>query len=119
MKKKKKSLYTNVCLLKTAIADVSSYTTTTEGHILFDEGAQRSFVTQQLASELQLKPSGVETIIWCSGAQWKIKGTNKAQRPLTRRNPERHIPLVSLLLWHKMVAVHPFVWVLGLRRTGQ
>jgi len=23
--------------------------------------------------------------------------------------PQRHIPLVSLLLWRKMVAVHPFV----------
>jgi len=45
----------------------------------------------------------------------EIKGTNKAQRPLTRRNPKRHIPLVSLLLWHRMVAVHPFVWTLGLR----
>jgi len=43
-----------------------------------------------------------------------IKGTNEAQSSLTRRNPKRHIPLVSLLLWHKMVAVHPFVWTLGL-----
>ena len=32
------ALYTSVCLLKTAIAEVSSYTITAEGHILFDEG---------------------------------------------------------------------------------
>ena len=38
----------------------------------------------------------------------------RAQRPLTRRNPERHIPLVSLL-WRKMVTIHCFVWALGLR----
>ena len=32
--------YTSVCLLKTTIAQVSISTTTTEGNILFDEGAQ-------------------------------------------------------------------------------
>jgi len=42
------------------------------------------------------------------------KRNNVGQRPLTRRNPKRRIPLVSLLLWRKMVAVHPFIWVLGL-----
>ena len=54
--------YTSVCVLKTAIAQVSSPTTTTEGNILFDEGAQRSFVTQKLADELQLQPTHSETI---------------------------------------------------------
>ena len=43
------------------------------------------------------------------------KGKDKAQRAHTRRNPKRHIPLVSLLLWCKMVAVCCFVWALGLR----
>jgi len=42
------------------------------------------------------------------------KETNEVQRPLTRQNPKRHIPLVSLLLWRKMVAVRPFVWTIGL-----
>ena len=64
------ALYTSVCLLKTAIAEVSSYTTTAEGHILFDEGAQRSFITQQLADELHLLPTSHETISVSSfGAQ--------------------------------------------------
>ena len=44
----------------------------------------------------------------------KDKGTMGVQRPLTRRNPKRHIPLVSLLLWHKMVAIRYFFWALGL-----
>ena len=37
------------------------------------------------------------------------KRNNEAQRPHTRRNPKRHISLVSLL-WHKIVAVRCFVW---------
>ena len=48
------NLYTSICLLKTAIADISAGPTTVEGHILFDERAQRSFITQQLANILQL-----------------------------------------------------------------
>ena len=42
---------------------------------------------------------------------------NKAQRPHidTRQNSKRHISLVSLLLWHKMVAVCCFVRALGLQ----
>ena len=43
------------------------------------------------------------------------KGKDKAQWVHTRRNPKRHIPLVSLLLLRKMVAVHCFVCPLGLR----
>ena len=31
------------------------------------------------------------------------------------RNPKRHILPVSSLLWHKMVAVHCFVWPLSLQ----
>ena len=62
--------YTSVCLLKTAIADISADSTTIEGHILFDEGAQRSFITQELADQLQLKPTGFENISVASvGAQ--------------------------------------------------
>ena len=62
--------HTSVCLLKTAIADVSSGTTTVEGHILFDEGAQCSFITQDLADELQLQPTSHENISISSfGAQ--------------------------------------------------
>ena len=62
--------YFRVCLLKTAIAQVSSPTVTTEGNILFDEGAQRSFITQALAKELQLQPTHRENISVSSfGAQ--------------------------------------------------
>ena len=40
------------------------------------------------------------------------KRKGKVQRVYTRQNPKRHI---RLLLWYKMVAVHCFVWPLGLR----
>ena len=42
------------------------------------------------------------------------KRNNEAQRPLTR-NTKRHILLVSLLLWRKMVAIRCFIWALALR----
>ena len=40
---------------------------------------------------------------------------DKTQRTYTCRNPKRHIPLVSLLLWRNMVAMRYFVWPLALR----
>ena len=46
------SLSTTVCWLKAAIANVLAGKTTVEGHILFDEGAQCSFITQKLANQL-------------------------------------------------------------------
>ena len=42
------------------------------------------------------------------------KRKDKEQRAYTHWNPKRHIPLVSLLLWCKMVAVRCFVWPLSL-----
>ncbi|XP_065895716.1 uncharacterized protein [Dysidea avara] len=59
------ALHTSVCLLKTAIADISSGQsghTTVEGNIFFDEGAQRSFITQNLADKLHLQPTSHENI---------------------------------------------------------
>ena len=43
------------------------------------------------------------------------KRNGKAQNADIHWNSKRHIPLVSLLLWRKMVAVHCFVWLLDLR----
>jgi transposase InsO family protein len=50
-------------LLKTAIAQVSSQDfSMATANILFDEGAQRSFVTEELAKKLKLKHTGSDTI---------------------------------------------------------
>ena len=43
------------------------------------------------------------------------KRKDEVHRAYTCRNPKRHIPLVSLLLWREMVTVCSFVWALGLR----
>ena len=42
-----------VTLLKTAVATIRNQTTCCEANILFNEGAQRSFITQDLANQLQ------------------------------------------------------------------
>ena len=46
-----------ICLLKTAIAPVVNGHMRMNANILFDEGAQRSFMSVQLATELQVKPT--------------------------------------------------------------
>ena len=50
------------CLLKTAIATVTAGNIKTSANILFDEGAQRSFITAQLAAELQISPTTSEQV---------------------------------------------------------
>ena len=49
-------------LLKTAVAKVTSRIYTVDANILFDEGAQRSFVPRNLANKLQLQRSGTEEV---------------------------------------------------------
>ena len=49
-------------LLKTAISPVWSGGLSASANILLDEGSQKTFVTQQLATQLKLKPSGTSNI---------------------------------------------------------
>jgi len=42
-----------------------------------------------------------------------------AQTERTHCNPKRHIPPVSLFLFHKMVVVHCFVWSLSLQLVSE
>jgi len=49
-------------LLKTAVAPVYSSGTYIDTNILMDEGAQRSFITQDMASRLHLKSDGTDVI---------------------------------------------------------
>jgi len=49
-------------LLKTAVASVCSNGTCVDANILMDEGAQRSFITNDLAESLQLKRDGNDVI---------------------------------------------------------
>lgn len=49
-------------ILKTATAKVTSGKTVMTTNILFDEGSQRSFITEELAENLNLKYKGTETL---------------------------------------------------------
>ncbi|XP_069138142.1 uncharacterized protein [Argopecten irradians] len=55
-------VHSSQVLLKTAIAPVCVNGQCVQSNILFDEGAQRSFVTQELADKLQMETTGKETI---------------------------------------------------------
>jgi len=52
----------SMCLLKTAVAQVSVNGIQVEANILFDEGAQRSFMSTQLAKKLMISPQRMEHI---------------------------------------------------------
>ena len=49
-------------MLKTDVAKVTSVIYIVDANILFGEGAQRSFVTRNLANKLQLQTSGTEEV---------------------------------------------------------
>ena len=49
-------------ILKTAINSLESPSASATAHILFDEGAQRSFITRELANKLDLSPERSETL---------------------------------------------------------
>lgn len=51
-----------MCLLKTAIAFVRANNQRVSANILFDEGSQRTFITQALASKLDLRPHHKEDL---------------------------------------------------------
>ena len=49
-------------LLKTAVSQVSVGNCSISTNILLDEGSQKSFITEDLAQTLQLKPCGMSTL---------------------------------------------------------
>ena len=48
--------------MKTAISPVVYSNTCIDANILFDEGAQRSFITEDLATKLKVKRGGYESL---------------------------------------------------------
>jgi len=52
----------STCLLKTAIGTIVGPDSQTDANILFDEGSQRSFLTEKLANELALQSHTFENI---------------------------------------------------------
>ena len=57
------SNYSPMCLLKTAVASVRVGHNTVQANILFDEEAQRSFITQSLANQLGSIPHFRENVL--------------------------------------------------------
>ena len=51
-----------ISLLKTAIAPISTNGLCIQGNILFDEGSQRSFITMDAATKLNLRPTNTEHV---------------------------------------------------------
>ncbi|XP_060557728.1 uncharacterized protein LOC132718116 [Ruditapes philippinarum] len=49
-------------LLKTVVAQICSNIVSLETNILFDEGAQRSFITEELAEKLEIEQTGSEVV---------------------------------------------------------
>lgn len=56
------SEHNSMCLLKTAVASVRANNNRVLANILFDEGAQRSFVTHALADQLKSTPHHKENL---------------------------------------------------------
>ena len=51
-----------ICLLKTAVAPIVAGNTRSQANILFDEGAQRSFISAEMVNELQISPTSTTDI---------------------------------------------------------
>ncbi|XP_062574758.1 uncharacterized protein LOC134236601 [Saccostrea cucullata] len=72
-------------LLQTAVAPVTFGKLTTDANILFDEGAQRSFISRSLADKIELTPTGYENInILGFGESGKEKGVQKLQTAVVK-----------------------------------
>ena len=63
----------DACLLRTAVAIVTAGNKQTRANILFDDGAQRSFVSQKLADLLNLNPPTRENTISSFGANTPLQ----------------------------------------------
>ena len=55
-----------MCLLKTAIAPIIAGDVRKQANILFDEGAQRSFISAEMAAELNIIPTTTEGLALAS-----------------------------------------------------
>lgn len=87
------------CLLKMAIATVSAENIRTSANILFDEGAQRSFITTQLAAELQIIPTTSEQVALSSfGAKSQSYQKLGVATIQVQTNIGENIPITALIV---------------------
>ena len=89
----------NSCLLKTAVATITSSHVETEANILFDEGSQRSFLTQELADSLSLKPHKKENISLAAfGASQSHHKSMAVATVYVKTQSKEHIPISVLIV---------------------
>ena len=88
-----------VTLLKTAIANVGAQHTYCKANILFDDGAQRSFFTKNLAAQLRLQPTEKEVInLSAFGAQPKPSQNFDSTIVYVKTNSNEEIPIRVLIV---------------------
>ena len=91
------------CLLKTAIAEVRSGPNHSKAQILFDEGAQRSFITQQLADSLKVDSCKCQRICISAFGGEAIPRESQSTSIAIQTNDGGEVP-VSVLVVPKIVA---------------
>ena len=121
------STSTSVTLLKTAVATVSSSpraNSFTSTNILFDEGAQRSFITEELANDLKVKVSGTESLkIAAFGDETakSIRHLNKTTIYVEAESGEKVpvkvliVPNIAAPIHTNRVAVNSYPYLKGLK----
>ncbi|XP_063404398.1 uncharacterized protein LOC134687869 [Mytilus trossulus] len=78
-------------LLKTAVAPVWYHDESVMTNILFDEGAQNSFISQELVEKLNIKPTGVVSmqISAFGGKEGEVRNLEKATLSIETERKER------------------------------
>ena len=97
-------------LLITAVAPVWSENKLATANILLDEGSQRSFISQELAEMLQLRPSGSTTISLAAFGDKKrnVRNLDKAVIELETKSKQRIrmeiliVPTIAAPLQHRI-----------------
>ena len=92
-----------VCLLKTAVATIRNGPNYSRANLLFDEGSQRSFITETLTNTLALQPDRKKDITISSfGEQRELnKQVNVAVVHLITQSGQT-IPLTVLVVPHTL-----------------
>ncbi|VDI80947.1 Hypothetical predicted protein [Mytilus galloprovincialis] len=85
-------------LLKTAFSPVFHKNTCIDARILFDEGAQRSFITEELAAKLDIKKEGSETLSIATFGNTTKKVRNLDKTTINLKSSEGELIPIKVLI---------------------
>ena len=85
-------------LLKTAFSPVVHKNTCIDARILFDEGAQRSFITEELAAKLNIKKEGSETLSISTFGSTTKKVRNLDKTTINLKSTEGELIPIKVLI---------------------